>query len=100
MPTDQTHGPGNDALARLVDLIATCLPALAMPGDDAPIYLSPRIAVTAGEADGFFRAIDAELFDLSPSGYCRPQGMRPSTGYAYPLLERPDKTKNAVRLWR
>jgi hypothetical protein len=71
-----------------------------MPGGDPPEYVPPKPAITAEEADGFFRAIDAGLFELSEKGRCRPRRMRPSTGYCYPLLERPVKTENRVRLWR
>jgi hypothetical protein len=88
------------AVRRLEDLIAKCLPALAMPGDDPPDYLPPTSAITTEEAHGFFRAIDAGLFELNDKGQCRPCGMRPSTGYCYPLLERPNKAQNRVRLWR
>jgi hypothetical protein len=95
-----TASSTDSAVRRLEDLIANCLPALAPPGGDPPEYQPPISSITSEEAQGFFRAIDAGIFDLSDKGRCRPRGMRPSTGYCYPLLERPDKAKNTVRLWR
>jgi hypothetical protein len=100
MFADRPSGDTDPAVLRFEQLIAKCLPALAMPGDGPPEYLSPKRAITTQEAHGFFRAIDAGLFELSNSGLCRPRGMRPSTGYCYPLLERPNKEINRVRLWR
>jgi hypothetical protein len=102
MPNDNATSPfsADPAIRRLEDLIAKCLPALAMRGDDPPEYLPPKRAITPEEAHGFFRAIDSGLFELSDNGQCRPCGMRPSTGYYYPLLERPNKAENRVRLWR
>jgi hypothetical protein len=101
MPNEiATSASTDSAVRRLEDLIAKCLPALAMPGDDSPEYLPQKTAITPDEARGFFRAIDAGLFELSAKGHCRPQRMRPSTGYCYPLLERPNKAENKVKLWR
>jgi hypothetical protein len=88
------------SIKRLDDLVAGCLPALALPEGGPPEYLLPKIPITSDEARGFFRAIDAGLFDLTRGGLCRPRRMRPSTGYCYPLLERPLRTENRVRLWR
>jgi hypothetical protein len=88
------------AIRRLADVIVQSLPALARPGEDPPEYVPPQSEITSEEARGFFRAIDAGFFELEKDGYCRPRSIRPSTGYCYPLLERPVRAANRVRLWR
>jgi hypothetical protein len=73
MPNENAASPfsTDPAVRRLEDLIAKRLPALAIPGHDAPEYIRPKI--TAEEAHGFLRAIDAGLFELSDNGQCRPR---------------------------
>jgi hypothetical protein len=90
----------DSALRRLDDLVASCLPALARPGDGPPGYLPPTRPITPGEARAFFRAVDTGLFEVADNGMCRPRKMRPGTGYCYPLLSRPLRKVNKVRLWR
>jgi hypothetical protein len=86
-------------MRRLEDLLMRSLPALARPGEDPPEYARPKVEVTPEEAQGFFRAIDAGLFELEQDGQCRPVGMRAGY-YCYPLLYRPLKAENRVILWR
>lgn len=101
MPNENTTPPlsAETPVRRLEDLIAKCLPALATPGDHPPEYV-PKSAISGEEAHGFFRAIDAGLFELSDKGQCRPRGMRPSTGYCFPLFDWESKAKSQVRLFR
>jgi hypothetical protein len=87
------------AVQRLESLIERYVEALSKPGDAPFAYVPPKTPITAVEAGGFFRAVDAGLFDLREDGMCRPQRMRPSTGYCYPLLWA-SKSENRVTLWR
>jgi hypothetical protein len=97
----EIHGANNDdPLLRLEELIAACLPALARPQLPAPEYVTPKRSITAGEAAGFFAAVDAGLFELTLTGMCQPRLMRPSTGYGYPLLIWPSRAQNRVVVWR
>jgi hypothetical protein len=97
---ETTTSSSDSAVQRLDDLIAECLPALTRPGESPPEYVPPKERISSQEAQDCFRAVDAGFFDVGEDGLCRPRGMRPSTGYAYPLLTRPEKAKNRVTLWR
>ncbi len=76
MPDEDTYPASSTdpAIQRLEDLILRSLPALARPGEDPPEYARSAVEVTPGEAQGFFRAIDAGLFVLERDARCRPIG--------------------------
>lgn len=101
MPDEETPPASltDPVLQRLEDLILHALPALARPGEDPPRYARSKIEVTSEEAHGFFRAVDAGLFELEPDGQCRPVGLRAGY-YCYELLYRPLNAVNEVILWR
>lgn len=101
MPDEDTYPASSTdpAIQRLEDLIQRSLPALARPGEDPPEYARSAVEVTPGEAQGFFRAIDAGLFVLERDAQCRPIGLRAGY-YCYPLLYRPLNAVNEVILWR
>jgi hypothetical protein len=89
------------AVQRLGKVIARCLSVLAMEGDP-PKYLASWKPITTGEAEGFFRAVDGGLFELSDDGwgFCMPRRTRPTHGLCYPLLIWSSKADSEVRLWR
>ena len=89
---------GSVRAASLENLIERCVEALAKAGDAPAEYVPPKTPITAREAGGFFRAVDAGLFDLSEDGMCRPRRMRPSTGYCYPLFLWASKAENRVTI--
>jgi hypothetical protein len=88
------------ALSRLDVLIQEALPKLARANEATPLLTSTTPPITESEAAGFFRAIDAGLFELTGEGYCIPRTLRLSAGWTYPLLERRDSKVNQVSIWR
>jgi hypothetical protein len=90
----------SDPLRRLHELIQRSVPHMARPGGGCPAYLEPIVATTPEEAAGFFRAIDAKLFEVEPDGQCRPSPRLRQGYYCYGLLYRPLNAFDDVRMWR